>query len=119
MPLREEEHSHPQKPRRIYNSGMLFHHPVFVLANKVGIYFAERIVKLKGFVIKKSHISCILSCYSDIYWRNTTQSPRQKNLAHSLAHLSKKSIFKFIVYFVSCLRYSMHVQRGVKLFQLS
>ena len=47
--------------------------------------------KLRGFVVKMSHISCMESCVSDIYWWKSNQSPRQKDLVHSLAPIYEKT----------------------------
>ena len=42
------------------------------------IGISQKGTKFKGFVVKKSNISCMGSCYSDIYWWKSFQSPRQK-----------------------------------------
>ena len=64
------------------------------VGNKIDIYFGT----LKGFVVKKRHISCMESCYSDIYWlvevHPMAQSSRQK-IWSTASHLSMRNQCQF------------------------
>ena len=74
-----------RKLRYIIYSYSNFHSVRLREIRSVGLKYAWHFIgisrkgtKLKGFVVKKSHLSCMESCYSDIYLWKSIQSQRQQ-----------------------------------------